>query len=146
MTYFRKEHILRNGDVPVNNRSFGRIGENSAALYLEKKGFNIVGRNVYVGRFEIDIIAENGELLLFVEVKTRRQTPDSKGCYGRPASAVNYQKRASLLSAVRRYLYENKENTRQYQPRIDIIEVYVDPASHVYRTLDIRHFPNAVHP
>ena len=54
----------------MDNRSFGRVGENSAALYLQEKGFNIIGRNVYVGRCEIDIIAENGDLLLFVEVKT----------------------------------------------------------------------------
>jgi len=129
----------------MDNRSFGRVGENSAALYLQKNGFNIIGRNVYVGRCEIDIIAENGDLLLFVEVKTRRQKPDVKSIYGRPASAVDREKRKNLLSSVKRYLCENRESTEAYQPRIDIIEVYVDPSDKVYRVLDIRHFPNAVH-
>lgn len=129
----------------MDNRSFGRVGENSAAIYLEKNGFNIIGRNVYVGRCEIDIIAENGDLLLFVEVKTRRQAPDVKSIYGRPASAVDREKRQNLMSAVRRYLHENRKETEAFQPRIDIIEVYVDPSEKAYKVLDIRHFPNAVH-
>lgn len=129
----------------MDNRSFGRVGENSAAIYLEKNGFNIIGRNVYVGRCEIDIIAENGDLLLFVEVKTRRQAPDVKNIYGRPASAVDREKRQNLMSAVRRYLHENRKETEAFQPRIDIIEVYVDPSEKAYKVLDIRHFPNAVH-
>ena len=129
----------------MDNRSFGRVGENSAAIYLEKNGFNIIGRNVYVGRCEIDIIAENGDLLLFVEVKTRRQAPDVKSIYGRPASAVDREKRQNLMSAVRRYLHETRKETEAFQPRIDIIEVYVDPSEKAYKVLDIRHFPNAVH-
>ena len=129
----------------MDNRSFGRVGENSAAIYLEKNGFNIIGRNVYVGRCEIDIIAENGDLLLFVEVNTRRQAPDVKSIYGRPASAVDREKRQNLMSAVRRYLHENRKETEAFQPRIDIIEVYVDPSEKAYKVLDIRHFPNAVH-
>jgi len=129
----------------MDKRSYGRIGENSAALYLKSKGFNIIGQNVYVGRCEIDIIAENGDLLLFVEVKTRRQRPDTHSIYGRPASAVDREKRENLLSAARRYLYEHREATASLQPRIDIIEVYADPTDTAYRVLDIRHFPNAVH-
>jgi len=129
----------------VDKRSFGRIGENSAALYLKDKGFNILGRNVYVGRCEIDIIAENGDLLLFVEVKTRRQIPGVKSIYGRPASAVDCTKKQNLLTAAKRYLYEHREETERFQPRIDIIEVYVSPNESTYRVLDILHFPNAVH-
>lgn len=129
----------------MNNRGFGRTGEISAALYLEKKGFEIVGRNIYVGRCEIDVIAKNDELLLFVEVKTRRQKPGVKTVYGRPASAVNHTKRQNMLDAAKRYLYKNREATKDLQPRIDIIEVYVDPNDSAYRVLDIMHFPNAVH-
>lgn len=131
--------------MPMDNRALGRTGENSAAMYLEKNGFRIIGRNVYVGRSEIDIIAENGVSLIFVEVKTRRQYPDVRRPFGRPAAAVNYKKRETLLASVRRYLYENKEIRKNLRPRIDIIEVYVDPKCPVYRLLDIKHFPNAVH-
>ncbi len=129
----------------MDRRSFGRVGENSAALYLKAQGYNIIGQNVYIGKCELDIIAENGELLLFIEVKTRRQLPDTRSIYGRPASAVDRKKREHLLAAAAGYLHENRESTSHLQPRIDIIEVYTDPASDVYRVLDIRHFPNAVH-
>ena len=129
----------------MNNRGFGRTGEISAALYLEKQGFEIVGRNVYVGRCEIDVIAKTSELLVFVEVKTRRQKPGARSIYGRPASAVDSTKRKNMLDAAKRYLYENREETRDLQPRLDIIEVYVDPDDSAYRVLDIMHFPNAVH-
>lgn len=129
----------------MDKRAYGRVGEDSAASYLKRRGYNIVGQNVYVGKCELDIIAENGELLLFVEVKTRRQRPDVKSIYGRPATAVDSKKRVHLLEAASRYLYENRESTRHLQPRIDIIEVYADPSTDSYRVLDIRHFPNAVH-
>lgn len=129
----------------MNNRSFGHIGENSAVLYLQSQGFELVGKNVYVGKCEIDIIAKNDDLLIFAEVKTRRQIPDKPSLYGRPASAVNFSKRKNMLDAAIRYIYENKEFCSALQPRIDIIEVYVDPSSEGYKVLDIKHFPNAVH-
>lgn len=129
----------------MNKRTFGKLGEGSAAEYLEQHGFSIVGRNVYVGRCEIDIIAEGQGLLIFAEVKTRRQKPDIKNMYGRPADAVNSSKRAHMTDAVKRYLYENRDGTKALQPRMDIIEVYCDPDSEDYKVLDIKHFPNAVH-
>ena len=129
----------------MNKRSFGHVGENSAALYLESHGFEIVGKNVYVGKCEIDIIAKNSDLIVFAEVKTRRQVPDKHSPYGRPATAVNFTKRKNMIDAAVRYIHENKEFCSELQPRIDIIEVYVDPESSAYRVLDIKHFPNAVH-
>ncbi len=129
----------------MNLRSFGKLGESAAAEYLKSKGYNIVGMNVYVGRCEIDILAENGEFLLFVEVKTRTQIPDVTSPFGRPATAVNAAKRKNMWSSARRYLYENKAKTAELQPRIDIIEVYADPKSESFKVLDIKHFPNAVH-
>jgi len=50
----------------------GRDGENRAAHYLERKGFTILGRNIRLGRGELDIVACNKELLLFVEVKAHK--------------------------------------------------------------------------
>ncbi|MBR6807474.1 MAG: YraN family protein [Clostridia bacterium] len=129
----------------MNKRSFGHIGENSAAIYLEGLGFEIVAKNFYVGKFEIDLIAKNSDLLVFAEVKTRRQYPDRHSPYGRPAAAVNYTKRKNMIDAALRYIHENKEFCLELQPRLDIIEVYVDPDDVAYRVLEIKHFPNAVH-
>ena len=55
----------------------GRIGEDLTVYYLTKKGYNILCRNYRIRGAEIDIIAENGEFIIFVEVKSR-------GCIPRP--------------------------------------------------------------
>ncbi len=130
----------------MNKREFGWVGEASAEEYLVSQGYETVGKNVYVGRCEIDLIVKSDTHILFIEVKTRRQIPDVHSPYGRPATAVNAAKRNNLLTAVRRYIHENREAIESLQPRIDIVEVYVDPRGDTYRVLDVKHFPNAVHP
>lgn len=130
----------------MNKREFGWVGEASAEAYLNSQGYSTVGKNVYVGRCEIDLIVKSDTHILFIEVKTRRQLPDVHSPYGRPATAVNNVKRNNLLTAVKRYIHENREAVEGLQPRIDIVEVYVDPRGDTYRVLDIKHFPNAVHP
>ncbi|MBQ6678310.1 MAG: YraN family protein [Clostridia bacterium] len=127
-----------------NDREFGSWGEEQAAKHLEKKGFRTVERNVFVGRKEIDIIAEGRGMILFVEVKTRRQIPDADSPYGRPATAVNAKKRENLLYAVRGYLFSHREACEGLQPRIDVVEVYADPTKTRNKVLEIKHFPNAV--
>jgi putative endonuclease len=54
------------------NAELGAAGERRAALHYRLRGFSIVGRNVRLGRGEIDLIARRGELLVFAEVNTRR--------------------------------------------------------------------------
>jgi putative endonuclease len=57
---------------PLNRRSQGKAGEELAAQYLERNGLKILERNYRFERGEIDLIAEEGEELVFVEVKARR--------------------------------------------------------------------------
>ncbi len=125
----------------MDKKTLGNLGENSAAEYLIRKGYHIIGRNVYIGHAEIDIIAENEHNIVFAEVKTRRQYPDKFNIFPRPADAVDEHKRACLIRAVEGYSRENKSDK---SPRIDIIEVYADPASESYAVLDILHFEGAV--
>lgn len=58
----------------INRRSQGKAGEDIAANYLEREGLKILERNYRFERGEIDIIAEEGDELVFVEVKARRST------------------------------------------------------------------------
>jgi len=125
----------------MNTREFGKLGEDSAAEYLEAHGYHILGKNVFVGRREIDIIAENETHLAFVEVKTRRQVPDANSIFGPPADAVDYKKRENLVSAAEEYLLKNGCDK---SPRIDVIEVYISPFTEEYKVLDVRHYENAV--
>lgn len=56
-------------------KELGDFGERVAAHKLEAEGMRIVGRNVRVGRVEVDLIAEDGDELVFIEVRTRRGEP-----------------------------------------------------------------------
>ena len=53
------------------NLSKGHWGENIACRYLEKLGYNIIGRNIRSRYGEVDIVAEHGDTVVFIEVKTR---------------------------------------------------------------------------
>lgn len=55
----------------VNNRVFGNYGEDLAAEFLSSRGFKIIGRNLSYGPGELDIVAQKGDELHFIEVKTR---------------------------------------------------------------------------
>lgn len=128
----------------LKTREFGALGEATASKYLAKKGFRTVSKNAYMGKKELDLVAVGHGFILFVEVKTRKQIPDSGSPFGRPATAVNAKKRENLLFAARGFIHAHPELCRDLQPRIDVIEVYADPASEKYKVLDVRHFENAV--
>ena len=67
----------------INRRIRGKVGEDLAANFLEQIGFKIIKRNYRFERGEIDLIAEEGDELVFVEVKARRSTT-----FGTPEEAV----------------------------------------------------------
>jgi putative endonuclease len=75
----------------VNRAERGRAGEDAAAALLEAHGYRIVGRNVRLPGGEIDIIARDGDTIVFVEVKAR-----ANHAYGTALAAVDAAKRATL--------------------------------------------------
>lgn len=97
-----------------------RRGEEIAASYLARRGWTIVGRNVRCGRAgEIDIIAERGGALAFIEVKTR-----SSARFGSPGEAVTWRKQARIRAMARQYLMTARP--RADCIRFDVIEVRYD--------------------
>jgi putative endonuclease len=75
----------------VNRAQRGRAGEDAAAALLEAHGYRIIGRNVRLPGGEVDIIARDGDTVVFVEVKARAST-----AYGSAVRAVDGRKRATL--------------------------------------------------
>jgi len=71
--------------------ALGRAGEDAAVALLEAHGYRIVGRNVRLPGGEIDVIAREGDTVVFVEVKTR-----ASATYGKALGAVDARKRAAL--------------------------------------------------
>ena len=99
----------------------GKRGEEIACAYLAEQGFRILHRNLRMGPLETDIICENGDYIVFAEVKTRRCT-GAKTRYGTARDAVDAKKKAHLSACARAYLHEHPTEKR---PRIDLLEVYL---------------------
>ena len=97
-------------------RSLGIQGETLAADYLAGKGYRIVARNYRFRRNEIDIIATHGNVLCFVEVKTRTSLDK-----GHPAEAVTIHKQHEIIRAARYYLAT--ESTPDTDCRFDVIAI-----------------------
>jgi putative endonuclease len=97
----------------------GKAGEEAAVLYLRQHGYRILERN-YRCRFgEIDLIARDGSMLAFVEVKTRRSQK-----YGPAAAAVTLQKQRHLIKASQAYLIQRKKANELC--RFDVVTVELD--------------------
>jgi putative endonuclease len=82
-----------------STRSRGNRFEALACDYLEAKGYKILDRNVYLMRKELDIVAMEGDTIVFVEVKGR-----ASGSYGSPREAVGMLKVRRLVAAATAYL------------------------------------------
>lgn len=97
----------------------GLWGEDQAAIFLENKGYKILSRRFRVtARDEFDLITRMGEVLVFVEVKTRKTES-----FGRPACAVDRNKRHHLSRAAVRYL---QRLGKPVNFRFDVVEVIGD--------------------
>lgn len=109
----------------------GRLGEDLAARYLERRGYTILARNVRTPVGELDIVARDRGHLLFIEVKTRRSH-----AYGVPAEAVGARKQRQIVRAAQWYLVSARHPG--LQPRFDVIAVTAGPGEPV-----LSHIPNA---
>jgi putative endonuclease len=100
----------------MNRRSKGTEGEHLAEQYLKEKGYSIVEKNFRFGRGEIDIIAKDGQDLVFVEVKARHSLQ-----YGAPEESVTPAKEAQLRKVAEGYLYER--NIENQSCRFDVVTI-----------------------
>ena len=98
------------------SQSLGRWGEELAARYLRQGGWTIAAAGWRCRFGELDLVAEDGTYLCFVEVKLRKST-----AYGRPGEFVDRRKQEKLRAAAELYL---TVHPTALQPRFDVIEVY----------------------
>lgn len=102
----------------MTGKGIGPYGENLASAFLVKKGYKILERN-YRKRFgELDIIAEDGEDIVFVEVKTRKSTR-----FGNPFEAVDIRKQRKMSKVALSYLDSRKMNGRN--ARFDVVAIMI---------------------
>lgn len=109
-------------ETKTHRQRIGRIGEDAVTKRYAEMGFSVVARNLHLSHNEIDLILQNETHLVFVEVKTRHTAPSTPTRFGRPAAAINKEKRARMRKAAADYL---REHPTHLQPRIDVAEVYM---------------------
>ena len=95
----------------------GKTGEEIGTQYLINNGYKLIIRNFRCRQGEVDIIAKDKDEIVFIEVKTRRNTN-----YGYPIDAVDKRKQKHILNASKYYVYKNKLEKRKI--RFDVIEIY----------------------
>jgi len=97
-------------------KQLGAYGELLSRKYLINKGYLLL-KNNFKNRFgEIDIIAQQNNVMVFIEVKTRKNT-----IYGLPREAVNYRKQLKIKKVAQQYIQQQK--IRDMNFRFDVIEV-----------------------
>lgn len=116
------------------NRLLGRWGEDRAAEFLRDKGARIVAANWKCRFGELDLVAEEGACLCFVEVKLRKTD-----AFGTPGEFVDRRKQDRLRTAAQLYLAEHPTDL---QPRFDVIGIYA-PQGLATKTPEIRRWENA---
>lgn len=111
----------------------GKKGEELARKYLIDKNYKILNINWRVYNFEIDIVAQNEDVIVFVEVKTR-----SSEQWGHPSEAITKSKQRFLINAAHEYIMQHEIDN---DARFDVISVITEG-----NNLKIEHIENAFYP
>ena len=115
-----------------HNKSIGDEGEKIAENFLIEKGYNIIAKNFHLGKEgEIDIIAIENDILVFIEVKTR-----TNHNFGNPILSISEKKKRLISFTANGYMLKN--NIANKQCRIDIIAIDM-----IVKPPEIIHLENA---
>ena len=115
----------------MNTVRIGKQGEDLAAQYLQKQGLELLQRNFRTKGGEIDLIARDGNVLVFIEVKTSRSSH-----FHPPETWVDERKQSQIIRVAEAYLQKYVDTEQDC--RFDIIAVSMAPHSY-----NVRHIKNA---
>ena len=126
----------------MTTKEIGDLGEKLSVKYLKKNKYKVLSRNLHISHNELDIVAlhKKSGMIVFVEVKTRSVSDDLYSPFGAPSAAVTKQKQLRTIQAARGFLRDNPKFNK-FQPRFDVIEVYLSKESK--KLLKINHIENA---
>lgn len=122
MNYIKKIQEISKSKEKTKARQIGNCGELIAKEYLLECGVIILGHNFSSKWGEIDLIGQEGERLLFIEVKTRKNAN-----YGSPSDFVDQRKQERLYLTAQLYLQGQAKDWKFY--RFDIIEIEWETSS-----------------
>lgn len=101
---------------PGLRRAFGGEAEDAAVSHLERKGYRVRARNFVCPYGELDVVAEDGEVVAFVEVRMR-----SNAAWGDPSQTVSGKKQRRIVKAALHYLYRHGPLGKMV--RFDVVSV-----------------------
>ena len=124
MTRYKKKVLLlqtkdNEKQIMAAHNELGAWGEEQANAYLLHKGYDIIERDWKLGHKDLDIIAKQGNVVVFVEVKTRRNR-----VFIEPEEAIDYKKLQNLRQAINYYVKSKRINLAI---RLDVITVVGTP-------------------
>ena len=102
----------------METMELGDEGEQAAVDLLEATGYRVVARNFRCARGEVDVVAERGDLLCFVEVRAR-----SSAAWGDPSQTVSWAKQRKVTRAALHYLFEHGGGGQDRMIRFDVVSV-----------------------
>lgn len=117
----------------AEHNELGKQGEELAVAYLRKEGYTILETNFRAGRNEIDIVAREGEVLVIVEVKSRRSN-----FFAEPEYSVTLEKQRAIIRAANYYIFRKNINL---EARFDIISIILDGSK-----VHLNHLKDAFYP
>lgn len=118
----------------ARQQTIGKLGEDKACQYILKEGYNLLERNWRFSKAEIDIIAKDGEVLVFIEVKAKSYT-----FYGAPEESISSYKENLIIDAAQQYMIKVGHD---WEIRFDIISIVFDKN----KDASITHYKDAFFP
>lgn len=97
-------------------KTLGQRGEDVAVKHLKRQGYRILDRNARFGKYEIDIIAREGDTVAFVEVKTRKPSEIAD-----PEDNITLRKQSHIRAAAHEYIAREDDPETYY--RFDVVAV-----------------------
>jgi len=118
--------------APFSRKKIGQKGEKLASQWLEKQGFKLLKQNWRTKQGEVDLIAQKGKELFFIEVKFRQSST-----YGSAWESIHTQKQKRLLKASLHFL---QRSTEEYAA-IKMAALIIEYNQSIGLNFDFREFP-----
>lgn len=120
-------------DIRKKAADWGKLGERITADYLASKGFPVTEQNWRCGnRIEVDLISEQGDEMVFIEVKTRN------GKYNSAEDAIDLKKMKQMVKAANAYI---NQQPRDFSARFDVALIEGSPADYEFTYIENAFIP-----
>ena len=142
MFSFLKRKTITPPALNADHFALGKYGEDEVTEHLKRGGYKILKRNARYADHEVDIIATDGSVIAFCEVKTRTTSKELQAKFGTPADAITKDQKRNLYAAASAFLAQSKVK----KWRFDVAEVILRQTDTGYEIETLRYIKDAFRP